>query len=303
MPPEISNKYLPNIEFAIFDVDNVIIDTIDAAEKAQWALGEALTHFLDADSAKRVENRFVFHYNTLAEQAKAGAGVIEKNFTTLLGRIKAWQQGVLGDGWELKLWSREVLLAIALEQSDIPVGKALIEDCLQPYWTALTKESKIRPDAVETIERCRQSGIAIHLATASDGFLDFNDKEKTFFYHPPTAVRRKLDRMKILQKLGLRDSDVSVGDPIGKPDERFFSQVLLDFEIKLGRKIDLGRTLAIGDNVSDDVLPLLKLGVARGAWLAVHANIKGKPILLDNNRRVDVVNSLTKLENIPWTTQ
>ena len=301
MPPEISNNYLPNIEFTIFDVDNVIIDTIDAAEKAQRALGKALTHFMDADSANRVENRFVFHYNTLAEQAKAGAGVIEKIFATLLGRIKTWQQGVLGEGWELKLWSREVLLAIALEQSDIPVEKEWIEDCLQPYWAALTRESKIRPDAAESIECCRQAGIAIHLATASDGFLDFNDKEKTFFYHPPTAVRRKLDRMKILQKLGMKDSDISIGDPIGKPDERFFSQVLLDFETKLGRKIDLGRTLAIGDNVSDDVLPLLKLGVARGAWLAVHADPKGKPRLLDKNPRVGVVNSLTELENIPWT--
>jgi len=300
MPTEISNNYLPNIEFAIFDVDNVIIDTVHALEKAQWALVEALMNFMDAESAKRVENRFGFHYNTLVEQAKAGAGVIEKNFATLLGRIKAWQQGVLGEGWELKLWSREVLLAIALEQWDIRVGKELLEGCLEPYWAALTRESKIRPDAAEAIERCRQSGIAIHLATASDGFLDFNDKEETFFYHPPTAVRRKLERMKILHKLGLKDSDISVGDPIGKPDERFFSQVLLDFETKLGRKIDLGRTLAIGDSVNDDVLPLLKLGVARGAWLAVHAGLEGKPGLLDKNPRVGVVNSLTELENIPW---
>jgi len=38
---------LPNIEFAIFEVDNVIIDSARAVEKAQWALGEELRQFID----------------------------------------------------------------------------------------------------------------------------------------------------------------------------------------------------------------------------------------------------------------
>ncbi len=300
MPPNFSNIYLSDVEFVIFDVDNVIIDTVGAAQKAQLALGEALKNFMDPQSARRVKSQFISNYNTLAAQANAGVGVVVEKFESLLQCIETWQRGVLHDGWELKLWSREVLLAIALEQEDLPVTKEWIDGCLQPYWAALTRESRIRADAIDAVRRCRQAGIAIHLATASDGFLDFNETEQTFIYHPPTAVQRKLDRLKILQKLDLEDSDVSVGDPIGKPDERFFRQVLLDFEHKLGRNIDLGRTMAVGDNVSDDVLPLLSLGAARGAWLAIHNDLSGGPRLLEKNPRVGVVKSLSDLDNIPW---
>ncbi len=286
-------------KFIIFDVDNVIIDTINAAPFAESALGIALSEQLGSESGDRVRSDFKSNYENLTKQAKADAGVLHEDFQTLKGRIENWQAGVLCEGWELKLWSRETLLAIALEKNGIPVTKTLIDAALDPYWAALTKESKNRSDVAEALEGHRKAGVAIHLATASDGFLDFNEREQTFVYNPQNAVRRKMNRMTILRELDFEEHDVSVGDPIGKPDARFFTRVLQDFETKLGRKIDLSQTLAVGDNLSDDVLPLLELGVARGAWL-VSENGMGGPELLEGNPSVGIVNSLLKLENIPW---
>jgi FMN phosphatase YigB (HAD superfamily) len=281
-----------------FDVDDVMLDMDRIAGVGVDAVRAPLEEALGAERAARVQATFHQTYRTLIRQLRSGAGTLDPEFAELRDRIRAWERGVTEAGFELKMFSRHVLMAIALDHHGIRPTARLIQGTADAYWSALAEATDVFPDARVAIDRLREDGTPFQLATNSDGFLDFDEARQTFTYDPPDAVRRKLERLDALRGIGIADAQISVGDPIGKPSPPFYRGVLEEFERFHGHAPDLSLGLAAGDSLTSDVLPFLDAGVRYGAWLQ-RQRTEG-PALLPDRPNVAVIRDLTELWSVPW---
>lgn len=277
----------------IFDVDDVILDMNRASSLAERAMLNKLKARLGIDAVE-VYTSFKAGYATLRRQLRAGSGVVHRDFAALKARIGRWQRGVVRAGYEVKIFSRESLLAVALEDHDIPVTSDLIHEAVDHYWRVLENETRVLHDAEVMIKRLLSGGAKVHLATDSDGFLRFSDEEHCFFYDPKAALERKMERLRPIYNLGLTRADISIGDPVGKQNPAYYQSVINRFRRASEETLDLSTTLAVGDSLINDVLPFIQLGVAQGAWL-----IRGEaPAVVEGHPHVYRISDLTELEGL-----
>ncbi len=293
--------------FAIFDVDDVVVDMDGLAAAANAACRAPLVAALGPDVGDAVHRDFVAGYDTLRAQLRAGAGVEHEAYRALFAAIARWQQDVVASGHEVKLWSRHTLLAVALERHGAPVVGDLVHGVVdEVYWATIRERSRVTPDATATLRRLQAEDVPVHLATNSDGFLLFDETTGGFRYDPDHAVAEKKRRLQCVRTVGLEAEDITVGDPIGKPQPQFFERVRADFARKLGGSIDLSRTLAVGDSLTNDIEPLMRQGAGHGAWL-----LRNSPTStltwMDGpapfHRRVVRIRRLTQLADVPWASR
>lgn len=282
------------IEYVIFDVDDVVIDTDSAGAAAEAAVYEPLAKYLSPAKARAATAGLAEGYEILRRQLRRPAGEKPTEFTAHESKIRRWQRGVLEDSHELKLWSRDSLLAIALEEAGAEVRGPVVAAAVDRYWEALRDETRVSDDAKRIVGALRARGIAVHLATNSDGFLRWDEARKTFAYDPDEAVKKKIARLGKLSELGLEPRDISVGDPVGKPKLAFFEKVLRELGAKLGKTIDPARVYAVGDSLTNDVLPLIELGAGGGAWL-VRKDFGQPPTQLPDHPKVMKIGTLDHL--------
>ncbi|MCK6548521.1 HAD family hydrolase [Myxococcota bacterium] len=284
------------VDLAVFDVDDVVIDTDHACDVAERSVEAPLSRHLPAATAEAVTRRFAHHYEILRVQLRHPTHAKTHEYAAYEARVRAWQAGVVADGHEVKIWSRDVMLAVALEDHGVPVTRALVDEVTAHYWRVMTAASVVQADARAVISRLLATGIPVHLATNSDGFLWLDEAAHTFRYDPPRARALKLQRLALVSELGLSIDDVTVGDPIGKPRPEFFDAVLSAAAARSGRTAELTRTWAIGDSLTNDVMPLVERG-AHGAWL-VRKNGPAALRPLEGHRRVVVVPDLFALDAV-----
>ncbi len=284
---------------AVFlDVDDVMLDMDRVAHLGVEAVLAPLTAALGETEARAVQASFADGYATLIAELRSGGGEAGSAYTTLRRKIARWQRGATEQGYELKMFSRHTLLAIALEAHGQPVTEALIDGAIDHYWQVLADATEVFADARIAVERLVESGTPFLLATNSDGFLLFDERAQTFRYDPEDAVRRKRARLSALRAIGIDDAQISIGDPIGKPNPGFYQAVLADFERFFGRPPDLSRALAVGDSLTSDVLPLMSLGVRWGGW--VQRRRTDAPVFDPDHPRVASVRDLTELWSVEW---
>lgn len=285
------------IDHVIFDVDDVLISMDRATELAARAIEAPLAARFGPEVAKKAQAAFAGAYTTLIEHLRLPAGTPHPTYRALRARIESWQVGVTSAGYEVKQWSRDSLLAVALEDAGVSPTSAVVSEALGAYWKTLTDEALLYPDADALCAELNAAGISFHLATNSDGFLVLDDARRTFVYDPAGSAERKVARLDAVKKLGVGRSHITVGDPIGKPGAAYYQRVVQEFSARLGRPLDLSRTLAVGDSLTADVLPFLTAGVKHGAWLQRTAAGSG----LDVSAKVPVVRSLLELRAFIWS--
>lgn len=280
------------VRAVIFDVDDVVIDTDRAGALAERSVAEPLAPLLGRDLADQVQAGLSRGYDTLRVQLRQPAGVKTPEFAAIEARIHGWQRGVREDGFEVKIWSRDTLLAVALEDLGVPLRRELITPASDHYWRVCARETRLHEDAIASVAELSARGVAVHLATNSDGFLSYDEAGRTFRYDPGYAAARKIERLALIRGLGLGPPDVSVGDPIGKPKPEFFTKVLRELSAKVGSPIGAGEVIAVGDSLTNDVLPLIGLGAPAGLWL-VRADAGREPRVLEADPRVLVAGDLS----------
>lgn len=281
----------------IFDVDDVVLNTDQAATVAEAAIREPLSVQIGREAAARVEREFSRGYDILRRELRKEEGEESPEFAALEGRIRYWQRGVLDAGFEVKLWSRDSLAAIALERSGVPVVADRVAAIAGTYWRVLHEKTEMHGDARALVTSLARRSVLVHLATNSDGFLRFDERARTFFYDPADSHERKLARMDCVRMVGLDRADVTIGDPVGKPNPTFYERVLFDLSRKVTGAIDRSRLLVVGDSLTNDVLPFLAIGAAGGVWLR-RSEIGRRPERLDERPEVLVVGSLDDVEAI-----
>jgi FMN phosphatase YigB (HAD superfamily) len=255
------------VRYAVVDVDDVLIATAEALDAAIDAMLVPLADHFGQRQAAAVQREFTRSMGIGVRRLRAGDASPDDEYADLMRRTARWQRGLTESGVEVKAWSRHALVACALEACDLPVTAAVVEAAADRYWTTVTARAAVYPDAVGLIRRLRDAGVAIHLATGSDGFLTFDDVRQTFTYAPEESVRLKLARLRGLAALGFGPDDITVADPIGKPNPEFFRVALRRFSAATGQDVDLAATVVVGDSLANDILPLLDLGAAHGVWL------------------------------------
>jgi FMN phosphatase YigB (HAD superfamily) len=280
------------VDHVIFDVDDVLIIMDEALLAAEAAIEAPLARRFGAITARKSRANFTAHYQTLLDHLRLPVGARNEVYERLRARIDAWQKGVTDAGFEVKQWSRDTLLAVAMEDAGEQPTAASVNEALDAYWATLTEKTRLYPDAAALCEKLRERGVTFHLATNSDGFLSLDDARRTFVYDPPSSAERKVARLGATQALGAARRNITVGDPIGKPGAAYYARVIQEFSDTLGRPIDLTRTLAVGDSLKADVVPFLQAGVGYGAWLVRAAAASG----LDDTTQVPIIRSLAELE-------
>jgi FMN phosphatase YigB (HAD superfamily) len=284
---------LPKLELVIFDVDDVLISMDRACRAGEAGVGEALEPYVGAEKARAVADGVTNGYHTLIEHLRSASPEAARDrYPLLRKRIEAWQRGVVEAGHEVKQWSRDTLVAIALEDAGLEVEPELLAAGVDRYWQVLGDAADVFEDAITIVAELRGSSVAFHLATNSDGFLTFDPKRRTFVYEPVRSAERKVARLhRLLETLNLEAGDVTVGDPIGKPSPAYFEKVLEDVGAKLGHAVSRERALAIGDSLGADVLPPLSIGVGHGVLLDRAGRIGSLP----EHPQVHVVRDLLAL--------
>lgn len=281
-----------------FDVDDVMLDMDRIAHLGVESVAVPLARELGEEAARSVQGTFAAGYAILIKQLRSGGGVVHEDYAALKQEIARWQRGVTEAGYELKMFSRHTLLAIALEKHGYAVTESLVHGAVDHYWEVLAQATELFADARAAIERLVASNTPFMLGTNSDGFLILDERRETFRYDPPDAVRRKLARLSSLFEIGISERQITIGDPIGKPDPAFYRTVLRDFERFYGRAPELDRAVAVGDSLTSDVLPMMAVGVRWGAWL--HRGRTDPPALLGEHPGVAAIRELTELWSVPW---
>lgn len=253
--------------FVICDVDDVLLEMGQISHLTEASLIEPLTRHFGQTQGETVQREFTRSIDIMRQQLGNPSSVIDDGYQDIMARMAWWQRGVTEAGYEVKTWSRHALIACVLEACALPVTAAVVHDVADHYWAFVAQHATVYPDAAALVQELRRANVPVHLATGSDGFLIFDEPHQTFVYDPEDAVQRKLDRLQGLYELGFRPEQISIGDPVGKPSSAFFRTALRDFSQHLGHEIDLGQTIAIGDSLTHDILPLLELGARHGVWL------------------------------------
>lgn len=281
----------------IFDVDDVVIDMDAMVQAAHEGLQWGLAELLDDRTAERIVTQLKRSYATLRGQLRAGAPGHDDAARELVRRIEGWQAGALDAGFELKLWSRQVLLAVALQDLGLKVSPQLVHAGAEAYWAAVHTHTVIPPDVPRALQRARDAGQVVHLATNSDGWMTYDAAAETFTYDPEVSNRHKRRRLQPLLELGLSAEDITVGDPSGKPFPGFYQAVLRDLKTKTGQTIDLKQVLVVGDSLTNDISPFLDLGVPAGAWI-LRRDPGPTPRTAPERPGVSVIRTLDELESL-----
>lgn len=274
----------------MLDVDDALLEMERSVGAAERALAKVVAARLGAIEADAVLARLTRQYETLKTELRRTSGEANAEAKVLRQRIVGWQRGVSLAGHEVKLWSREVMLAIALEDGGLRPEGALIREAVDAYWDTVAEVSTLHPDAKRLLDALIGHGVPFHLATNSDGFLDLDPQGRTFLYDPSDARARKLGRLRPIWAGGVKKEAVTIGDPVGKPHPAFFARALADFEAQLGERLALERVIAVGDSWSSDVAPFLKAGVGQGVLI-----LRGQPAPTGLGPSAKVIERLTEL--------
>lgn len=166
----------------------------------------------------------------------------------LVDKIKALQSSFI-DTYGVKVFSREAEIAIAAELVHRPIEKELIEQGRDAYWSAVGNVEALYPDAQVFIDELRKKSIPLILMSGSDSIMIVNE-DCTFDYDPDMSSAYKQKRF---EKLKFPFVDTVFGDPIDKPDTRFFEKVFQSVEKNLGYMVPKERILFVGDSPRNDL--------------------------------------------------
>ena len=167
-------------------------------------------------------------------------------FQEVIGKIQQLQAPLLTT-YGLKPWSRESWMILVAKKLQMVLAPEQVEVGRDLYWKTLSENIVLYEDAQVFLEAIRQVEIPLILMTSSDSICRVAE-DYSVLYDPTYSEQYKMRR---LERLPLSYQELVVGDPIDKPDSRFFDKVFQtvaqygDFPMK--------KILVIGDSEKSDL--------------------------------------------------
>ncbi len=232
---------LADVSVVISDIDYTLVDFGTGHRAAIEALVSIFGRHV-ADEANKI-----FHLVLEGLRRAEDTGWKESQaFQEVLDQIKRLQAPWL-ETYGIKPWSREAWIIIAAEQLQMTLTPQQVEAGRDAYWNALSDNATLYADAHEFLESVQESGVPLVLMTSSDSICRVTEGHLVK-YDPMYSEGYKRKRLK---RLLLGYQALVIGDPIDKPDPRFFDKVFQTVA-KFGN-FQMEKILVIGDSDRSDL--------------------------------------------------
>lgn len=231
----------PSVKIVVSDVDYTLVDFSPGHQAGIAALASTFGQNFGVGVDK------IFHL-ILEGQRLSNHEQWNKRayFDQVIAKIKELQKENLAS-YGLKPWSREAWMIFVSEklgyrftQNEVELGRDL-------YWQAVAGNLPAYPDALGFLELMEKRGIPVILMTAGDS-VHVVREDLSLSYDPEFAISKKKAR---LSHLPFPFRSLVIGEPIDKPDTRFFNSV--ESEIVKYGQFDPFNILFIGDSFRNDL--------------------------------------------------
>jgi len=232
---------LADVSVVVSDIDYTLVDFGRGHRAAIETLASIFgRHF--ADEVSRI-----FHL-VLAGLRRAEETSWEERqaFQEVMDQIKRLQAPWL-ETYGIKPWSREAWIIIAAEQLQTTLTPQQVEVGRDAYWHALSDNATLYADSHEFLKSIQESGVPLVLMTSSDSICRVTE-DHSVRYDPMYSEQYKRRRLK---RLPLEYQALVIGDPIDKPDPRFFDKVF-QAVAEFGN-FPMDKILVVGDSERSDL--------------------------------------------------
>lgn len=282
-----------------FDIDDTLIATAKNSITAAEGIADILKNTFGQETSKKIQNKFIelFHllYMGHTNSGNWDSKGLKQNHEKLVEKIFSLQKNIIAEGYNLKKWSREILIKIALDDLGLRYSSEQICEAADAYWMKISKLSDPFSDALFLIREIKKHKRPIILVTGSDARLILKPNGQ-FEYDPKYSEALKRERVIILSDKGVGFDGISIGDPEDKPHLDFFQKAVHTAEDNLGHKINLKDAIMVGDSYSADLqVPKEKMGF--GLVVLFEKNMNKTEIIdeheIKTGRLSDIANFLT----------
>lgn len=232
---------LADLSVVVSDIDYTLVDFGKGHQAAIEALA-GIFGGLFADEVSRI-----FHLVLEGLRRAEGTDWQERSeFQSAMGQIKQLQAPWV-DTYGIKPWSRESWIIIAAQQLQMALTPQQIEQGRDVYWHTLSSNAMLYDDARELLASLQEMGIPLVLMTSSDSICRVA-ADHTVKYDPIYSEQCKKERLK---RLPLQYQALIIGDPIDKPDPKFFDKVFQ--AVATFGNFPMQNVLVIGDSEKSDL--------------------------------------------------
>lgn len=199
----------------VSDIDYTLVDF----GKGHRAAIEALSQFASRQFADEINRMFYLVLEGLRRSEDA-IWDARSAFRGLIDQIQELQAPLLSM-YGLKPWSRESWIILAAKKLDLVLTPEQVEAGRDVYWNTLSVNIALYEDARPFLEALQKANIPLILMTSSDSICRVAENYSVL-YDPTYSEQYKRRRLK---RLPLSYQTLVIGDPIDKPDPRFFDKV------------------------------------------------------------------------------
>ena len=232
---------LADFSAVVSDIDYTLVDF----DKGHQAAIKALAQLFGNQFADEVNRVFYLILEGLRRSEDVDWQEMPM-FQEVMDQIQQLQSPSLAT-YGVKPWSREAWIIIVAKKLQITLTPGRVEAGRDVYWNTLSENIVLYEDAKAFLEAIQQVGIPLILMTSSDSICRIVE-DYSVLYDPTYSEQYKRRRLK---RLPLSYQELVIGDPIDKPDPRFFDKVFQ--EVAQYGNIPFGKILAIGDSERSDL--------------------------------------------------
>jgi FMN phosphatase YigB (HAD superfamily) len=225
----------------VSDIDYTLVDF----GKGHRASIKALAQFAGRQFADEVNRMFYL----VLEGLRRGENVDwneRSAFQEVISQMQRLQAPALTT-YGLKPWSRESWMILVAKKLQIVLTPEQVEAGRDLYWNTVGENIALYNDAQAFLEALQQVGIPLILMTSSDSICRVAGNYAVL-YDPTYSEQYKRGRLK---RLPLSYQELVIGDPIDKPDPRFFDKVFQ--KVAQYGDFPMGKILVIGDSERSDL--------------------------------------------------
>jgi FMN phosphatase YigB (HAD superfamily) len=233
---------LADVCVVISDIDYTLVDF----GKGHRAAIEALASIFGRHFADEVSRIFHLVLEGL-RRAEDDTGWEERRaFQEVMDQTKQLQAPWL-EAYGVKPWSREAWIIMAAQRLQLSLTPQQVEEGRDVYWHTLSNNAMLYDDTHEFLESIKGSGVPLVLMTSSDSICRVA-ADHTVKYDPVYSEQYKRKRLK---RLPLQYQALVIGDPIDKPDPRFFDKVFQ--AMATFGNFPMENILVVGDSEKSDL--------------------------------------------------
>jgi FMN phosphatase YigB (HAD superfamily) len=262
--PEWISRALPAPDRTVvwlLDVDDTLTDTQSmhhyAAESLASQLSASMTTALAASVARRFREVFD-ELLLLHQQVSTDDNAALNSAKELESRVRGHQVKIREEWGIARLFSREILLRIAVEDCGASLQPEELNRCVDRYWDHMREHPAVFPDAARFSRRLAAHSTPAYLMTSSDArYHECDDGQ--FTYDPRVSRKDKRNRMVNLRNHGINYASSFIGDPIDKPSQDFYEFVFSGISRDLDKPLRSLSVVVVGDSYRSDIQTPLKL--------------------------------------------